>query len=311
MGLRTLFAPTLAVALLVPMAALPVAADDVHLSNGETFDGVIAEVQGDQVEIHLPHGVIRMPMSRVVRIDRATSAYEEYLKRADALHSQSGPSARSGSLAETWLDLALWARDRDLPSCVRDAALEAARLDPDLDGLAPLLRDLGYARDDELGGWVPYEDLMARKGYVQVDGRWIPADVVAAAARQAREESERQAAARRDAQVDRAITLLALAQAQQTQQAEESRREQANGLPASVLYPYGTALGSTVAVFPGRVSPRPRAPHGGHHGAPEAAPSETPAPAHNVGTWSDVAKRQPGSIIPLQASTSASSHPRH
>jgi hypothetical protein len=294
---------TVAVSLLLLVAAAPLAADDVHLVNGETFQGVIAEVQGDQVAIRLPHGMIRLPRTRVVRIDRAASAYEEFLARSEAL----GATAS----ARDWLDLAVWARTRDLPSCARDAALEAARLDPDLDGLAPLLRELGYARDEQLGGWVPYEEMMVRKGYVEVDGRWVPAEVVAEAARQAREEHERQVAERRDAQVDRAITLLALAQVQKNQ--EESERQSG---PA-VVFPYGAPVGAPVAVFPGTFAPsrRPsgRPPAGGHHHRPpQSAPpaSSTAPPAHHTGSWSDVAKRQPGSIIPLQPSVSASSHPR-
>ncbi len=283
---------TVAVSLLLLLAAVPAVADDVHLVNGETFEGVIAEVQGDQVAIRLPHGMIRLPMTRVVRIDRAASPYEEYLARAEALAGSSS--------ARAWLELALWARERDLPSGVRDAALEAARLDPNLDGLAPLLRELGYARDEQLGGWIPYDEMMVRKGYFEVDGRWVPAEVVAEAARQARAEHERQVAERRDAQVDRAITLLALAQVREAQQ--ERERQSA---PA-VVYPYGAPLGAPVAVFPGR------SPQGGHHRRPQAEPSPSPSgpPAHHTGTWSDVARRQPGSIIPLQPSVSASTHPR-
>lgn len=294
---------TVAVALLLLVAAAPLAADDVHLANGETFEGVIAEVQGDQVAIHLPHGMIRLPMSRVARIDRATSSYQEYLARAEAL-------AGTGS-ARDWLDLALWARQRDLTSCMRDAALAAARLDPDLEGLGPVMRDLGYVRDDELGGWVPYEDLMVRKGYVQVDGRWVSAEVVAEAARQARAEQERQAASRREAQVDRAIALLALAQVQQNQRAQESERRAA---PA-VVYPYGAPagvpVGAPVAVFPGSFTPRGVGHGGGHQGPPAGAPpAGVRAPAQNTGSWNDVARRQPGSIIPLRPSVSASGHPR-
>ena len=292
---------TVAVSLLLLLAAAPVVADDVHLVNGETFEGVIAEVQGDQVAIRLPHGMIRLPMTRVVRIDRAASAYEEYLARAEAL--------AGGSSARAWLELAVWARERDLPSCVRDAALEAARLDPDLDGLAPLLHELGYARDEQLGGWIPYDQMMVRKGYVEIDGRWVPAEVVAEAARQAREEHERQVAERREAQVDRAITLLALAQVREAR--EESERQSA---PA-VVYPYGAPLGAPVAVFPGSFAPRGRAPRhapeGGHdQGAPSPAPSSSRAPAHHTGSWNDVARRQPGSIIPLQPSVGASTRPR-
>jgi len=289
---------TVAASLLLLVAAAPLAADDVHLTNGETFQGVIAEVQGDQVAIRLPHGMIRLPMARVVRIDRSTSAYEEYLARAEAL-----AGSRS---AQAWLDLALWALDRELPSCVRDAALEAARLDPDLDGLAPLMRELGFARDEQLGGWVPYDEMMVRKGYVEVDGRWVPAEVVAEAARQAREEHERQVAERRDAQVDRAIALLALAQVQQSQEASERQTA------PTVVYPYGAPGGAPVAVFPGTFVPRGRSSHRGPQypsHTPQAAPHVSGAPQHHTGTWSDVAKRQPGSIIPLKTSVSGSSHP--
>lgn len=295
----------IAALILLLVVALPVAADEVHLTNGETFEGVIAEVQGDHVAIHLPHGMIRLPMTRVVRIDRSVSAYEEFLARAEALAGSTS--------AQEWLTLALWARDHDLRSGERDAALEAARLDPDLEGLAPVMRDLGFARDDQLGGWIPYDELMTRKGYVQVDGRWVSAEIVAEAARQAREEHERQVADRRADQVDRAITLLALAQLQQSQ--NETERQ---STPA-VVYPYGAPVGAPVAVFPGSYVLRGRQ-AGGHRGPGDGHPdgggqppqvAHPRSPAHNTVTWDDVAHHQPGSIIPIQPRVSSSSHPKN
>jgi len=289
-------------ALAVLTASGPVRADDVFLTNGEVFEGVIADVQGDRVAIRLPSGVIRLPMSRVERVVTATSPFEEYLVRSEELAGSTDAAA--------WLELALWAREHELRSGMRRATLEAARLDPALEGLEPLLDELGFAWDDELGRWTPYEDLMARRGYVLVDGRWLPAEVVAEAARQVRAEQERAAAERRADRLDRAIDLLALAQIQQLQQEREEQERQSSqqGLPA-VISPYG---GGVVSYLPGayvgggRGGGRGRRP--GTTGAPLGQPGAIAGGGggrHQVSSWDDVARHQPGSIIPITPARAA------
>ena len=149
------------------LAIPPVAADDVHLTNGNTFEDVIATVDGDEVRIRLPHGEIALPVSRVQRIDKADSALQEYLARERGLFlSEAG--------AAEWLELARWAYRHDLDHGARKSALRAARLDPHLEGLGDLLGAYGYVYAEELGRWLTHEESMERRGYVYWEGGWVP-----------------------------------------------------------------------------------------------------------------------------------------
>lgn len=304
MLIRTLTAALLAL-LILPLAARPLRADEVHLTNGETFEGVVAEVQGDKVAIRMPNGVIRLPRSRVERVEKSASPLEDYLRRAQALAGSTD--------AGEWLELALWARDRGLHEGVRSAALRAARLDPQLDGLAPLMHEVDHVYDEELGRWIHHDDLMSRRGYLEVDGRWVPPEVVAEAARQAREERQRRVEEERSRRIDQAINLLALAQIRELQEDEEE--EAARGVYA----PYGIGGGAPVAYFPGGFVPRghgrghhPRGHARGHDGGRSGGdPGSARGRArhtggHNTGSWDDVARHQPGSIIPIASSRTTS-----
>lgn len=290
-------APACAPAVALALAAAvfftaPVSADEVHLVNGETFEGVIATVEKSSVTVRLPHGVIRLPASRVLRVERSTSPLERFLRRSEELAGTRN--------AEAWLELALWAEEEGLSSGVRDAALRAARLDPRLPGLDPLMRGLGYGFDDEAGVWVPMDELMSRRGFVRLAGEWVPAEVAADAALRMAEEREQREAEAREARLDRVITLLAMAQLQEI---EEERRE------PEVVVPYASplAFGAPVASFhgglfvgghnrPGHRGPvRRRPPHPGDHGH-----RHTPGKVHHQRfTWDALAGRQPGSIIPI------------
>jgi len=170
-------------------AAAPLHADDVHLTNGNTFEGVIATVEGDQVRIRLPHGEIGLPLSRVSHIDKADSALEQYLARRQSLYS-------SDAGATDWLELARWARRHGLTHSVKESALRAARLDPHLDGLQELLGDLGYVFDAELGRWMTYEDSMERRGFVYYEGGWVHRSDLEARLRTLEEQAARRRAER-------------------------------------------------------------------------------------------------------------------
>ena len=305
MLIRTL-AAALPALLILPLAARPVRADEVHLTNGETFEGVVAEVQGDKVAIRMPNGVIRLPRSRVERVEKSASPFEDFLRRAHALTGSTD--------AGEWLELALWARDRGLHEGMRSAALRAARLDPRLDGLGPLMHEIDYVYDDELGRWVHHDELMSRRGYVEVDGRWVPPEVVAETARQAREERRRRIEEERSRRIDQAIDLLALAQIRELQEDEEE--EAARGVYA----PYGIGSGAPVASFPGAFVPRGHGHHprghaqgdrgqdggrsGGDSGTARGRARHTGG--HNTASWDDVSRHQPGSIIPISSSRTTS-----
>lgn len=275
------------VALLASAAPPPAAGDDVYLTNGQVFEGVVARRDGDTIRIRMGHGEMGLPASWVERIESGESILGGYLERRAALEP--------GGTAREWLDLALWARERGFAEGAREAGLRAAALDPRLDGLAPVLQAAGYTFDAESGEWLTEARLMARRGYVRVGGEWLPASVVAErerTAREARADSERKA---REDRLERAITLLALSQLEE--RAEEAATP-AGAAPAVVGSYVGYGYPSTVVHVPRGH----RHPDGHDRPPPRRDPPPIHPPAENHRgsyTYDALAGRQPGSIIPI------------
>lgn len=239
-------------------------ADVVYLKNGRSMEGIVLEESADQVMIKLAYGEIGLPRSSILRIERGESALAEYLARREAL-------VHGGASATEWLALARWADDNGLDHSSREASLVAARLEPGLEGLAPLMQGYGYAFDPDLAVWMPYDELMRRQGYVRSGGRWLsPAEAMAE--QRALEESERnrQEQLRQD-RLARAVEMMALAR---IVEAEENRRR----LEAAPTYPVGLPLygGYPILVPPGRWpgSPpvKPRPPHSKPGHPPQVEP---------------------------------------
>jgi hypothetical protein len=176
--------------LLLVALAVPVFADDVYLVNGRKFEGVIAETSGAQIRIRMQGGVLSLPKDQVERIEAGDSNLAEYLRRKEAL--KKSPAAR----AADWLELARWARGKELDQAAREAALAGAALDPKLEGLAGLLRGYGYVFDPQLDRFVPYADSMRRRGFVLAGGQWITRDEYQAKLRVQEEDQARNRAAR-------------------------------------------------------------------------------------------------------------------
>jgi hypothetical protein len=279
-------------ALLAASAPPSAVADDVYLTNGQVFEGVVTRRDGDTVRIRMAHGEMGLPASWIERIESSDSALAGYLERRDALPPHAS--------ASEWLELAVWARERGLAEGAREAGLRAAALDPRLEGLAPILRSAGYTFDPESGEWLTEPQLMARRGYVQVGAEWLPRSVVEEQARLAREEQAEAQRRAREARLERAIAALALSQLQE--RTEESARARPEGYAPAVVGSYaGYAPG--VAVFGPPVFHRPPGDHG-HHGN-RHPPRREPPPIHpprtesHRGGYEALAGRQPGSIIPI------------
>lgn len=232
--------------LLLPAAA---AADRVLLLNGRVLEDVVVEETAEGIRVHVGGGILTLPSGQVLAIEKAPSSVAEFTARAAALRG-------SSSSADEWLELARWARTRSYDFGVRVAALEAAALEPERTEAAILLRPLGYERDPD-GIWVPYDEAMRRRGWVDWQGEWLPPDVAAAKAEaQAaeREEARRRAA---DARAERVAALTELKLL-----SDLSRPEP----PAVVYAPVWSAWGVPVVPMP----PVP---------APREAPSGEPGPA--------------------------------
>ncbi|HEY0782671.1 MAG TPA: hypothetical protein VGE98_09470, partial [Thermoanaerobaculia bacterium] len=172
------------------LALLPVAAsaDDVYLKNGRSFKGVVAETSDSQVQIRLPGGMLSLPSSNVLKVEKSDSSFAEFLRREDAV--------KHGGRATDWLELARWAKAQGLTQGYREAVLGAADLNPRLEGLAPHMRSLGFVLAEDLDRWIPYEDSMRRRGLVKVDGEWITRAELAQRAKDKEEEARDRRTAR-------------------------------------------------------------------------------------------------------------------
>jgi len=256
---------SLLVALSALSAALPspssLRADDVHLINGNTFEGVIATVDGDEVRIRLAHGEIALPASRVLRIDKHGSALQEYLQREQALFS-----TEAG--ATEWLELARWARARDLDHGAKQSALRAARLDPRLEGLDEVLGAYGYLFDQDSGRWLTYEESMERRGFVYYQGGWVHRSDLEQRLRLLEQEATQRRAARAEA-----TAQLALEAAIEARVQAEVAREMARTTVQhpGLIYGAPAVVGSFFlpVVHHGAHPSRDR----GHHG--QAAPRDS------------------------------------
>lgn len=157
----------LSAVLLVVVATFPAAADDVHLTNGNSFEGVVAEVEGAEVRIRLPHGELSLPLSKVARIERESSPLESYLERKRRLLE------RETAGAEDWLELARWAEAQGLRHAAKESAVAAARQKPQLERLEGLMERLGYVYEPDLGRWLSRDEYLRSKGWVFSGGRWL------------------------------------------------------------------------------------------------------------------------------------------
>jgi hypothetical protein len=266
--------------LLLAASAAELAADDVYLANGRSFKGVVAETSETQVHIQIAGGVVSLPASQVLRVDKAESSLGEYLARRSELERKPEVTAAD------WLALARWARSRGLDHGVREAALKAAALDPQLEGLAPLLRSLGFVYDEQIDRYVSYDDFMVRRGFVQSGGLWIT---------KAENDLNRQRA-------EAELALRRAAQQEAARQAREERlaalaeisliRESARGSGAAYSTPY--VMLPSYWLPPILIPPMPREPD------PREPPAQRP-PRHREpesGRHNHGGIRVPGSLIP-------------
>jgi hypothetical protein len=280
--MRTRFVPLLL--LLLTVAALPgvAHADDVYLANGRKFEGVVAESTDSEVRIQIQGGVLVLPKSQVLRVESGDSNLAEYLRRREALK-------RGQAQATGWLELARWAKARQMDQAARESALTAAALDPRLEGLAGVLRGYGYVLDEELDRWVTYADSMRRRGFVQSGGEWIGREEYQARLRAHEEQEARDRAAReersRAAREDRLAALTELAIARDLAQSPQP--------PAPGPY---TPWGASVIMIPGYVTIPPVLPPGGGVD-PDPGPAPAP-PSPMPRNGSSNFRRVPGSLIP-------------
>ncbi len=244
-----------------------VAADEVHLVNGKSFEDVTARTVGDEVWIELPAGgEIRLQKSQVASIDKAESGMDLYRQRARALGPEAG--------AAKWLELAEWARGRKLSLGYREAVLTASRLDPELPGVVDAMHGLDFVWEEDLRQWLPRAEAMSRRGLVSFEGDWLtPGERDRRI--QAAWERDRQAAeqSRQLAQDQRLDRLTRLVEIQTELEIARSLAE-----PQAPPSPYSSDPYYPVYFLPGFWFPPQHHPPHHPHPSPHGPPTPMPAP---------------------------------
>jgi hypothetical protein len=193
------------VVLAIAIAAAPLFADEVHLRGGGRLSGQITGQTEESVTIDIGAGVMEVPMSTVVRVDRGTSPLQEYRSRAGSI----GANDIAG-----WRELARWATQRGLSAQAREAWTRVHDAVPD-DREAN--RALGLVFYD--GRWMPEEESLAARGFIKLGSDWMTVAERDAIVRErdTRAEANRQAVA---AEVQASET------ARREREAEEARKEE-------------------------------------------------------------------------------------
>lgn len=198
---------------IVPFAA---SADQVHLTNGETLDGVARRV-GDEVVITLDIGEVRLPANDVASIDRTPSALAELERRYVALD----PNDTKGLYR-----LGLLAEKARLTSRARAIFRRVLEVDTNHKGARAAL---GYRRVGDR--WLTEEEELTAKGFVHREGVWVSREVAGEMDRaQAAQRAER-----RDAEASARIAKL-------EKEVAAARREAAEAKSASGRQPYTTSV---------------------------------------------------------------------
>lgn len=209
------------VIVIIALAAAPVFADEVILRGGGRITGQVIEQTEESVTVDIGGGTISAKMSTVVRIEKSTSPLQEYRERAAKI--QSGD-------AESWRELARWAKGHALSSQAREAYREVVAILP---GDEEANKALGMVQLN--GQWVTEEENYRAKGYVQFEGKWMtPAEqqsiIAQRQAQQAQAEADRQANAAEVRQIE------AQQQADQKRQQEERDEQDANNNSVNTVY---------------------------------------------------------------------------
>jgi hypothetical protein len=159
------------------LAALPAAADIVHLADGTTLEGKVTDL-GDDLRVERGPGAMTIPKRRVLRVESAPTPEE----RADARGAGLSLTDIPGRLA-----FAAWCREQGLSARARKEYEIVLVVDPDCEEAR---RALGHERVD--GRWATFEEAQASRGLVMHKSRWIAAEQ-----RDAEEALERASALRR------------------------------------------------------------------------------------------------------------------
>jgi hypothetical protein len=214
-------AEILVAAMLVPVAA---GADELYLRSGGHLSGVVVERRADAITLDVGAGRITLPVTLVERIVESTPTFAVFAEKASRLASDD---------VNGWLQLAVWARDRELLTQSRQAFEHVVAIDPQN---AAAQRELGHVLED--GRWMTQDDAYRARGYVPFEGHWMtPDERDATMTERAAQAQARLAEREADARAREAEARARTAEA-------EARRAEAEagaseGIPLGVAYGYG------------------------------------------------------------------------
>jgi hypothetical protein len=136
-------------------------ADVLELKNGGRVEGELADSKdGDQTYVinTADGGQLTIARSEVARVVPQTKDEEEYQRRARA----------AADTVDAHWDLAQWCREKNLRSAYRDQLAHILELDPQH---AEARQALGYQKVN--GQWMLRDDIMAARGLVLYEGKYV------------------------------------------------------------------------------------------------------------------------------------------
>lgn len=254
------------------MSLLPsvVTADEVFLKGGGRLQGVVVEQDAKSVVVDTGPGRVTVPRSRVQRIVSGSAALTTYRQRASRL---------AATDTAGWLELALWAQERDLTTQAQEAFERVVALDP-----ANALAQRALARESVGGQWLPRDEAMRARGLVEFEGRWVSREEREAALEERATEqaakSDAELAERRQAEAEARIREAEArareAEARARAAEAEAEATKTGGIPVP-LVGWG---GGVVQPCCGRIHVPGVCPYGSTviHPHPHPKPTPTPSP---------------------------------
>lgn len=134
-------------------------ADEVRLASGGTVSGIVRQ-ESDMVTVEVPAGMVSIPASQVVEIERKRHALHDYYERYGALEKSSDPRAL--------YELASWAAQKGMTRFATELSVRVLKADREHEGAHKLL---GHELRD--GRWMTAEESKAADGQVFFRGRWM------------------------------------------------------------------------------------------------------------------------------------------
>jgi hypothetical protein len=140
--------------------ASPLVADVVYKKDGGKVEGTIVASKSDDDTLFLEtsFGAVKLDRDEVLRIESATPAQKEYLRRKKV----------APATADAQFELALWCLENKLASEYRLLLEKVIELDPNH---LQARKRLGYVQQN--GKWLSEDEARSAEGLVKYRGKWV------------------------------------------------------------------------------------------------------------------------------------------